>query len=65
MSKSLQSEMQEIKATDELIEKLLQCKPLPEHQVKLICNKAKEVLVKESNVQPVRAPVTVCGDIHG
>ena len=26
---------------------------------------AKEVLGQESNVQPVSAPVTVCGDIHG
>ena len=26
---------------------------------------AREVLVEESNVQPVRAPVTVCGDVHG
>jgi serine/threonine-protein phosphatase 6 catalytic subunit len=25
----------------------------------------KEVLVEESNVQPVNSPVTVCGDIHG
>lgn len=31
------------------------------HQIK----KAKEILSKESNVQSVRAPVTVCGDIHG
>ena len=23
------------------------------------------MLTNESNVQPVRAPVTVCGDIHG
>lgn len=30
-----------------------------------LCARAKEVLVKESNVQPVRAPVTICGDIHG
>ena len=27
--------------------------------------KAKEILVEESNVQPVQAPVNVCGDIHG
>ena len=26
---------------------------------------AREVLMEESNVQPVRCPVTVCGDIHG
>ena len=25
----------------------------------------KELLVEESNIQPVSAPVTVCGDIHG
>jgi serine/threonine-protein phosphatase 2A catalytic subunit len=26
---------------------------------------ALEVLIQESNVQPVRCPVTVCGDVHG
>ena len=28
-------------------------------------HQAKEILQEESNVQPVSAPVTVCGDIHG
>lgn len=27
--------------------------------------KVKEILVEENNVQLVRAPVTICGDIHG
>jgi len=28
-------------------------------------SQVKEILVEESNVQPVNSPVTVCGDIHG
>jgi hypothetical protein len=50
---------------DAWIEKLYSCKPLTEHEVKLLCDKAREILIEESNVQPVRCPVTVCGDIHG
>jgi len=30
-----------------------------------LCEYVKEILVEESNVQPVYGPVTVCGDIHG
>jgi len=26
---------------------------------------AREILAKESNVQAVRCPVTICGDVHG
>lgn len=36
-----------------------------ESQVKSMCEKAREVLAKESNVQGVACPVTVCGDVHG
>ena len=39
--------------------------PLSESEVKNLCEKAKETLMNESNVQPIPAPVTVCGDIHG
>ena len=50
---------------DQCIEKLLRCETLDELAVKYICEKVKEILIEESNVQPVRAPVTVVGDVHG
>jgi len=50
---------------DDWIEHLLGCEPLSEAQVKQLTDRAREILVEETNVQPVRAPVTVCGDIHG
>lgn len=50
---------------DRWIETLRRCEPLKESEVKSLCQKALEVLVEESNVQRVDAPVTICGDIHG
>ncbi|CAD6202267.1 unnamed protein product [Miscanthus lutarioriparius] len=50
---------------DAQIEQLMQCRPLAEQEVKALCEKAKEILMEESNVQPVKSPVTICGDIHG
>lgn len=50
---------------DSFIERLLKCQTLTETEVKSLCERAKEILAHESNVQPVRCPVTVCGDIHG
>jgi len=47
------------------VDKLMGCTPLTETEVKQLCDKAREILVSESNVQPVPAPVTVCGDVHG
>ena len=38
---------------------------LLETDVRILCQKAKEILVEESNIQPVRTPVTICGDVHG
>jgi len=50
---------------DRQISQLMDCKPLPEAEVKVLCDQARTILVKEWNVQPVKCPVTVCGDIHG
>uniref|UniRef100_A0A2K6T3N6 protein-serine/threonine phosphatase n=1 Tax=Saimiri boliviensis boliviensis TaxID=39432 RepID=A0A2K6T3N6_SAIBB len=44
---------------------LNECKQLSKSQVKSLCEKAKEILTKESNAQQVRCPVTVCGDVNG
>ena len=44
---------------------------LPESDMRKLCeivtlsNKVKELLIEESNIQPISSPVTVCGDIHG
>lgn len=50
---------------DRSIAQLIECKPLAEADMKQICTLAREVLAEESNVQPVRCPVTISGDIHG
>lgn len=50
---------------DRQIAQLLECKPLPEQEVKVLCERARDILSTESNVQPVRCPVTVAGDVHG
>ena len=43
---------------EKAIERLMECKPLTEREVKVLCEKAAEVFKKESNVQPVKSPVT-------
>lgn len=52
---------------DRFMDQLLSesCKPLSEDEVKSLCDKAREILMEESNVQAVNCPVTVSGDIHG
>jgi serine/threonine-protein phosphatase 2A catalytic subunit len=53
------------KEVDGWIEKLLTGHNLTEAEAKELCQKAKEILSNEKNVQPVRCPVTICGDVHG
>ena len=45
---------------DKWIAQLKDCTPLKEQEVKELCHKALEILVEESNVQRVDAPVTIC-----
>uniref|UniRef100_A0A2K6KNJ6 Uncharacterized protein n=2 Tax=Rhinopithecus TaxID=542827 RepID=A0A2K6KNJ6_RHIBE len=40
-------------------------KYLPENDMKWLCDYVCELLLDESNVQPVSAQLTVCGAIHG
>ena len=50
---------------DGWIERLWRCELIKEEEVVSLCNKIRELLGSESNVQRVDLPVTICGDIHG
>ncbi len=50
---------------DACISSLLNKQLLGEALLKEICEKTKELLMRESNVVHISAPVTVVGDIHG
>ncbi|KAJ4352345.1 putative serine/threonine protein phosphatase [Didymosphaeria variabile] len=50
---------------DECISRLYKKELLAESVIEAICAKTKELLMKESNVVHIKAPVTVVGDIHG
>ena len=41
------------------IEQLKKCEYIKESEVKALCNRAKEILIQESNVVNVESPVTV------
>ncbi|PRT52960.1 Putative serine/threonine-protein phosphatase C22H10.04 [Wickerhamiella sorbophila] len=50
---------------DECIERTMRRELLPQPVLAALCNKLKELLIKESNVVHISSPVTVVGDIHG
>lgn len=50
---------------DECIRRLYNKELLAESVIEAICAKTKELLMRESNVVHVQAPITVVGDIHG
>jgi len=50
---------------DECLARLYKKELLAESVIEALCAKAKELLMRESNVVHIAAPVTVVGDIHG
>lgn len=50
---------------EEWLNTIKQGKCLPESDLFNLCEKVKSILMEENNVQPVSAPVIICGDIHG
>jgi hypothetical protein len=50
---------------DECIARVMRLELLGEDLVRDLCERLRHVLVSESNVQHIAAPVTVVGDVHG
>jgi serine/threonine-protein phosphatase 6 catalytic subunit len=48
-----------------MIEQVKARKVLTERDFRQVVKGVIEILVEESNLQPVAAPVNICGDIHG
>jgi len=53
------------KSLDEQISRVFQKQTLPEHEMCGVCDYVKAILKEETNMQAVRAPFVVVGDIHG
>ena len=50
---------------DQYLETLRGGKYLEEQDALQLCERVKDVMMEESNVQPVSAPVNIVGDVHG
>ncbi|GBG29189.1 Serine/threonine-protein phosphatase 4 catalytic subunit [Hondaea fermentalgiana] len=50
---------------DEALEKVKRGEFLEESVLRKVCEVVKGILLEESNVVAVSAPVTICGDVHG
>ena len=48
-----------------MIDSLKNGNKLPESDVKTLCDMGKDILKQEKNTVHIKAPVTICGDIHG
>jgi len=61
----IRSDMAQVNDIQRWLEHVKKCQFLEEPDLKLVCEKVKELLLEESNVQPVSVPITLCGDVHG
>lgn len=50
---------------DRILEDVCCCRAIPENDVQEMCLLGQEILIEESNIQIIEAPVIICGDIHG
>jgi len=61
----MEVEAKSIMEVDRWIATLTKGGSLSEAEALSLCDQAKEILQKETNVQPVSCPITICGDVHG
>lgn len=50
---------------DRILQSLIRCEIPLIQEIKFICEKAKEILIKEDNVVILHPPISLVGDIHG
>ena len=50
---------------DACIATLKEGETVSEREIRQLCQYVGELLIEESNVQPVLSPVTIVGDLHG
>lgn len=50
---------------DKYIETLEKELILNQKDLKLLCDRLREIIAEESNVQLMHSPAIICGDIHG
>ena len=50
---------------DKWLETLRNGKCISERDLHILCERVKEILSEEPNVQHIQTPITICSDIHG
>lgn len=50
---------------DKILSLLKKCELPTENDIKLLCEKVSDILIKEYNVVNIKSPINICGDIHG